>query len=81
MSLQFLDFNLEASSQCRWDWLKIRDGDDASAIQIGEKLCGDQSPNPIVSSGNALYIYFHSDGSVESSGFKIQVDVGKNHQI
>ena len=75
--LQFLSFNLESSSTCSYDYLQIRDGDTESANLIGSNLCGDQIPNQIVSSGNTMYMYFHTDGSTVRSGFKLRVDVGK----
>ena len=75
--LQFLSFNLESSSTCSYDYLQIRDGDTESANLIGSRLCGDQIPNQIVSSGNTLYMSFHTDRETVRSGFKLRVDVGK----
>ena len=79
VSMQFLAFNLEPHSSCGYDWLEVRDGDTESADLIGSKLCGEQIPEPIISSGNALYVYFRTDGSVVRTGFKFRVDVGKNY--
>ena len=55
------------------DWLAIHDGGDDLAPLIGEKLCGDVLPDPIISSGNELLLIFHSDGTNEEIGFKIGV--------
>ena len=65
------------SSNHRYDWLEIRDGDSENAPLIGSRLCGSSTPQPIVSSGNHLFIQFHSDSDLVSSGFEIKVDVGK----
>ena len=55
------------------DWLEIHDGGDDLAPLIGERLCGDVLPDPIISSGNELFLKFHSDGTKEKIGFKIGV--------
>lgn len=44
------------------------DGDSASANQIAS-LCGSTIPGPILSTGNALFLIFESDGSDTASGF------------
>ena len=80
--LQFLAFNLEAQlhSQCVWDWLEVRDGDNEYSNLIGPRLCGLQYPDPIVSSRNVLYIYFRTDSSQPRTGFEIKVGVvGKRY--
>ena len=75
--LQFLAFDLESSSTCNYDWLEVRDGDDASANLTGSRLCGEQIPGSILSSGNSLYIEFNSDEYATESGFKVKVYIGK----
>ena len=55
------------------DWLAIHDGGDDLAPLIGEKLCGDVLPDSIISSGNELFLRFHSEGTKEKIGFKIGV--------
>ena len=78
IQLEFLDFELESGS----DWLEIRDGDNAYANQIGSRLSGVQNPGSIISSGNALYLHFLTDGSVKERGFKIKAVVaGKIRHI
>ena len=47
VSLEFLSFDLEGYSNCIFDWMEIRDGDDETANLIGQKLCGDQIPDPM----------------------------------
>ena len=64
----------------RCDWLLIRDGSNKEAPPIGSKMCGSTVPQPIVGSGNELFIEFHSDG-VETpntiEGFQIQLKEGR----
>ena len=59
-----------------WDWMEIRDGPEPNS-QLISTLCGDTIPEPIISSGNELYVHFHSDASVGSTGFEISVSEGK----
>ena len=57
------------------DWLEIRDGGDENSAIIGEKLCGDNFPEQIISTSNELFLKFHSDETNENVGFKIKVEV------
>ena len=54
-----------------YDYLKIYDGssDDDDLIA---KLCGSKSQGAILSSGNSLYLHFHSDQYQHSTGFEIE---------
>ena len=61
----------------RWDWFEIRDGDNEGAPLIGSRICGSSAPNSITSSGNQLFIKFHSDSSVTKTGYRVRVDIGK----
>ena len=77
VSLNFLAFGLERNSRCRYDWLEVRNGGDEDAQMIGERRCGSNIPQPIISSGNQIFIRFHSDFSITSTGFEIEVNEGK----
>ena len=77
--IEFLDFELEADSDCDYDWLEIRDGDSANSNIIGSKLCGSGTPSPVESTGNSLTLVFHSDFSVNRKGFQIRVGIGKSY--
>ena len=57
----------------------VHNGDSADAPMIGSRLCGSNHPQPITSDGNRLFVRFHSDGSVTSTGFEIRVNVGTNY--
>ena len=70
--VQFLDFDIEGSDECNFDYLDIRDGPNVNSTKIG-RYCGDPSriPSPIVSTLNYLWINFVTDGSVQNRGFKV----------
>lgn len=71
IELLFREFELEKHSNCRYDYLEIRDGDEPQMPLIG-KFCGDLVPAPVRSSGNAVYIKFYSDGLTAKRGFKLK---------
>jgi PKD repeat protein len=64
-------FNVEDESSCDYDWLKIYDGENTSATSIGT-YCGTNSPGTIEATNEtgALTFEFHSDYSVNMSGWK-----------
>jgi PKD repeat protein len=63
-------FDLEASSGCIYDWLKIYDGTSTSASLLGT-YCGTSSPGTVAGSNavGALTFQFHSDVSVVGQGW------------
>ncbi|KAK2147338.1 hypothetical protein LSH36_558g01028 [Paralvinella palmiformis] len=70
--LTFATFDIEASAQssdCNYDYLEVRNGASESSALVG-RLCGSTIPEPITSSGNAMWLKFHSDGSVQNHGFR-----------
>lgn len=69
--VQFIYFDVEYNSTCNWDWLKIYNGINTSASLIGT-YCGTNSPGTIEASNDqgALTFQFHSDYSVNKSGWK-----------
>jgi len=71
----FNDFELEAHMECTYDRLEIFDGADTGARQLA-RLCGSGLPNPIVSTGNRLYMTFYTDASVQRKGFDITHTTG-----
>ncbi|XP_053714419.1 cubilin isoform X1 [Synchiropus splendidus] len=68
INLTFNSFNLENSGSCRYDYVKIYDGDSTSFPLVG-KFCGNTIPAFILSGGNFLTIQFITDSSVEYAGF------------
>nr|XP_006823537.1 PREDICTED: cubilin-like [Saccoglossus kowalevskii] len=69
ISLQFLDFNLEAHPTCDNDYLMIQDLGDSA---LDRKLCGGNLPQIWTStSGNDVAITFHSNDNIQDKGFYI----------
>jgi len=52
--------------------LEIYNGETRDSGNLVAKLCGDELPDPIVSSGPKLFLRFHSDFSVSYKGFKLE---------
>ena len=65
--LNFTGFNLQDHDSCYYDWMKVYDGSSTSARLIGE-YCSTASPDGITSSGQYLFLYFHSDDVVLREG-------------
>ena len=51
----------------------VRDGNSKEAPLIGDRLCGRSVPQPVIGSGDELYLEFHSDSRNAESGFKLIV--------
>lgn len=73
LSLSFIDFNLEYSSECEKDYLQIHNGHTPDSPVIG-RYCGRTEngatpPPSIVSFSNTLFIVFHTDDMTEDTGF------------
>ncbi|XP_004716072.1 cubilin [Echinops telfairi] len=67
---RILEMNIEASSNCYYDKLKIFDGLGILSRKIGT-FCGTQ-PASFVSSRNSLTFQFSSDSSVSGKGFLLE---------
>uniref|UniRef100_A0A8C5HD89 Cubilin n=1 Tax=Gouania willdenowi TaxID=441366 RepID=A0A8C5HD89_GOUWI len=68
VNLTFTSFELESSSNCRYDYVKVYDGDNTNFPLVGT-YCGNNIPAPFVSSGNILTVRFVTDSSVQRRGF------------
>ena len=71
MQLHFIRFDIEGSSSSCYDKVKIYDGN-STAAPLVSSLCGSSLPEDIITSGNNVFVYFDSDGSVTKTGFIIQ---------
>ncbi|XP_078670977.1 polycystin-1-like protein 2 isoform X2 [Branchiostoma floridae x Branchiostoma belcheri] len=69
--LSFLNFSLEADSDCSYDYLKVQDGRGDSAVDLGT-WCGSDIPPQLNSTNNTLTVIFHSDYSYVEPGFAAQ---------
>ncbi|XP_070708966.1 cubilin [Pempheris klunzingeri] len=68
INLTFNSFELESSSSCYYDYVKVYDGDNIHFPLVGT-FCGNSIPSYFVSSGNFLTIHFVTDSSVQRRGF------------
>eukprot|EP00795_Rhopilema_esculentum_P014104 gene14104-5092_t len=77
--LYFNGFNLENGATCQYDYLEIRDGGSSSSTLL-QKLCGQNVPAPVKSSGNSLYLRMRTDQNTALQGFNLtySTDCGGN---
>ncbi|OXU20544.1 hypothetical protein TSAR_014165, partial [Trichomalopsis sarcophagae] len=73
LNVTFTRFSLETShaeDECKHDYVQIHDGKSAGSHIFG-RYCGNNLPNngTIISTHNSLYIWFHSDNTVNKEGF------------
>ncbi|XP_069567295.1 neuropilin and tolloid-like protein 2 [Brachyistius frenatus] len=64
-------FHIEASFECRFDNIEVRDGPFSFSPLIN-CFCGTASPGLIHSSGRFMWIRFFSDEELEGTGFQVQ---------
>lgn len=64
VSVSCLAFNVEANTQCSWDWFSVN----------GQKFCGTSGPSDVSSIGS-MQIVFHTDYSVTRSGYSCTITV------
>ena len=48
----------------------MRDGANGSAPLIVTKMCGTNLPRPVVSTGNEMFVKFHSNGQTARKGYE-----------
>ncbi|KAE8287927.1 Procollagen C-endopeptidase enhancer 2 Procollagen COOH-terminal proteinase enhancer 2 [Larimichthys crocea] len=72
IQVKFDKFLLEADSYCRFDYVAFFNGGEKDDSRLIGKYCGDEAPQPIVSTSNVLLVQFVSDLSVTSDGFFAQ---------
>ncbi|XP_045761855.1 uncharacterized protein LOC123865066 isoform X2 [Maniola jurtina] len=74
VQLSFIDmFHIEEHPECDNDYLEIRDGDKGYYNLLG-KLCGEDFPSQITTTGPYAWLKFYSDDTIEYEGFRIQID-------
>lgn len=69
--LRFKQFELENETQCTYDYVIIRDGNNGTSPLLGQ-VCGQGSPGSsreFVSTRNRMWIQFRTDLSNEKKGF------------
>uniref|UniRef100_A0A2C9KBX8 Metalloendopeptidase n=1 Tax=Biomphalaria glabrata TaxID=6526 RepID=A0A2C9KBX8_BIOGL len=72
VNIKFETLDLEASddTDCKYDYLEVRNGHGDLAVPIG-RYCGDDHPEEIVSSGNKVSLVFVSDSEIQKFGFSV----------
>lgn len=68
VTLTFHKFKLEDDPDCRYDYVKIKDGESAAA-DVLDKLCGTHNNKTYTSTGRSLRLDFISDAEVSYMGF------------
>lgn len=68
-SYRFNSFSLEASSNCRYDYVAVYDGENTLAPLMG-KFCGQQLPPNLRSSSNQMFLEFVTDASIVAEGWR-----------
>ncbi|XP_015224558.1 PREDICTED: cubilin-like, partial [Cyprinodon variegatus] len=66
----FNAFQLEATSSCSFDYIKLYNGPDEQAPLIGA-FCGNTPPPASSTTGSALTVVFRSDSSISMAGFQM----------
>ncbi|OXA47104.1 Cubilin [Folsomia candida] len=73
ITLHFNTFQLEGSSNCRYDYVEVHDGPTPNSAMVG-RFCGSSIPPDFQSSGSTLFVKFKSDESVAYGGFSAKYE-------
>ncbi|XP_055944726.1 cubilin-like isoform X2 [Argiope bruennichi] len=73
LQITFDRFDLEPSTTdaCVYDFVELREDTNPESAVIG-RYCGSRIPSSLITSGNRLYILFHSDEKNNKAGFKLR---------
>lgn len=69
IKLIFVDFQMEHSEQCNFDYVAIFDGPTMEDTLLSY-YCGNTKPPEVVSSAHELLVVFKSDFNIANKGFK-----------
>ncbi|KAG8592594.1 hypothetical protein GDO81_000555 [Engystomops pustulosus] len=69
VKLTFTEFEIEQHQECAYDHLEVFDGETEKSSILG-RLCGNKIPEPLVATGNKMFLRFVSDASVQRKGFQ-----------
>lgn len=78
VSLHFQAFQLQKTTGCQGDYVKVYDGSSKSSPVLMDKTCGSKIPNGIVASSNHMLVEFITDGAHTASGFQAIFIAGKS---
>ncbi len=68
VTLSFRIFDLEADSQCRYDYLDVYNGNSNLVQKLG-RFCGTFRPGALISTTNTMMLEMVSDGETQGRGF------------
>ena len=68
LTLKFDQFSVEDGNICQYDYLLIKTSENGR--QLG-RFCGTRSQPDITVGGNTAWLYFNSDDSVRTTGFRM----------
>uniref|UniRef100_A0A8C9FGP5 Metalloendopeptidase n=1 Tax=Pavo cristatus TaxID=9049 RepID=A0A8C9FGP5_PAVCR len=78
ISMKFEFFELEGNEvKCAYDHLEVFDGESEKSPILG-RLCGSKIPEPLIATGNKMFLRFISDASVQRKGFQATHSTGQN---
>lgn len=66
--LSFRIFDLEADSQCRYDYLDVYNGHSNLVQKLG-RFCGTFRPGTLITTTNTMMLEMGSDGETQGRGF------------
>lgn len=81
IQIVFSDLDLESHADCKYDYLEIFDGNDASAKSFGKFCSSEHHPMSIETSGNHAMIRMSTDDSHAGRGFSIKYSTKCNRTI
>lgn len=76
--LQFEAFDLQPSSDCSSDYIKIYNGNSKNSPVLLDKYCGKGPLPSLVASGSTMLVEFASDESITATGFRASYNRGMN---
>lgn len=76
----FSEFEIEQHQECSYDHLEVFDGQTEKSPILG-RLCGNRIPEPLVATGNKMFIRFVSDASVQRRGFQATHSTGQQIRV
>ena len=71
-----MEIDIESQPACAYDHLEVFDGRDAKAPVLG-RFCGSKKPEPVLATGNRMFLRFYSDNSVQRKGFHASHSTGE----
>lgn len=71
VTLEFIEFDVEADPSCQYDYLTVYDGPSTASPILGTYCNGNNPPTFLTSTGSSITVAFTSDVALEEDGFEI----------